>query len=146
VNGGVWSSAMQRPDLERLRHAVLHLHKAIVDDVRGQLERVEGRLTPHAFLDRLMHDPDLAWLKPLSAVIVAMDEWLEGDAAGGATADDAAAAPAPEPADDLAAELRRLLVPDAAGDGFARRYAALLQDSPAIVLAHAGVVRALPPA
>lgn len=135
---------MQRPDLERLRHAVLHLHKAIVDDVRGQLERVEGRLTPHAFLDRLMHDPDLAWLKPLSAVIVAMDEWLEGDAAGGATADDAEAAAAP--ADDLAAELRRLLVPDAAGDGFARRYAALLQDSPAIVLAHAGVVRALPPA
>lgn len=135
---------MQRPDLERLRHAVLHLHKAIVDDVRGQLERVEGRLTPHAFLDRLMHDPALAWLKPLSAVIVAMDEWLEGDAAGGAT--DAAAAAAPEPADDLAAELRRLLVADAAGDGFQRRYAALLQDSPAIVLAHAGVVRALPPA
>lgn len=119
---------MQRHELERLRHEVLHLHKALVDDAREAVERLEGRLTPHAFLDRLMHDPALAWLKPLSALIVAMDESLDDDAAG---------------ADDLADELRRLLVPDDLGDDFQRTYADRLQRNPAIVMTHAAALRAL---
>lgn len=123
---------MDRRQLEALRHAVLHLHKALVDDAREQVERAEGRLTPHQFLERLMHDPALAWLSPMSQLIVAMDEWLD--------AADAEAATAAE----LAAELRGLLAPDAAGDAFQREYADRLQQSPAVVLAHAATLRVLP--
>ncbi|HVV86190.1 MAG TPA: hypothetical protein VHE35_24210 [Kofleriaceae bacterium] len=125
---------MQRREVEQLRVQVLHLHKALVDDARVEVERVEGRLTPHTFLDRLLHDPAFAWLKPLSALIVAFDEWLDDEAAE------------PAAAAELAGELRRLLVPDAAGDPFQQRYAELLPRNPAIVLAHAAALRAAPAA
>ena len=124
---------MDRPRLERLRLHVLHLHKALVDDARAALERTEGRLSAHQLLEHLLHDPDFGWLKPLSAVIVAMDEWLDA-----ADAD-------PAMPIELAAELRRLLVAEPAGDAFQRRYADLLQHSPAVILAHAAVTRALGP-
>ena len=123
---------MQRRAFEQLRHQILHLHKALIDDARIQVERVDGRLTAHQFFDRLVNDPALAWLGPLTAVIVAMDEWL----------DDAEATAAA--AGELAAEVARLLVPADDGDAFQRRYAELLQREPAIVMAHAAARRALP--
>ena len=122
--------AMLRAELETVRHRLLHLHKVIVDAERADVERLEGRLTGHQFLDRLLHDPQFAWLKPLSALIVAMDQWLDD--------------PEPTDATELADELRRLLVPAADGDAFQRRYADLLQLHPAIILAHAAVRAALP--
>ena len=121
---------MQRADLERLRLQVLHLHKAMIDVEREDLERLEGRLTGHQFLDRLLHDPAFAWLKPLSATIVAFDELLDAE-------------PDPDAAGALIDEVRRLLVPDPAGDAFARRYTDLLQH-PTIILAHAATTAALP--
>ena len=123
---------MQRPELANLRLHVLHLHKALIDDARIQIERVDGRLTAHQFWDRLISDPALGWLGPLTALIVAMDEWL--DDADATTADAAA----------LAAEVARLLMPADDGDPFQRRYAELLQRDPAIVMAHAAARRALP--
>ncbi len=123
---------MQRPELANLRLHVLHLHKALIDDARIQIERVDGRLTAHQFWDRLISDPALGWLGPLTALIVAMDEWLDD---ADATAADAGA---------LAAEVARLLMPADDGDPFQRRYAELLQRDPAIVMAHAAARRALP--
>jgi hypothetical protein len=123
---------MQRAEFEHLRHHVLHLHKALIDDARVQVERVEGRLTAHEFFQRLTSDPALAWLAPLTQLIVAMDEWL----------DDAEATTAA--AVELAAEVARLLVPADDGDRFQRQYAELLQRAPAVVLAHAAVGPALP--
>ena len=122
--------AVQRADLEALRLHVLHLHKAIVDSEREDLERLEGRLTGHQFLDRLLHDPAFTWLKPLSASLVAFDEYLDAEAD-------------PSTAAALIDELRALLVPDPAGDDFARRYADLLQ-RPTIILAHAAATASLP--
>ena len=123
---------MQRAELEHLRHHVLHLHKALIDDARIQVERLEGRLTAHQFFERLTSDPALAWLRPLTQVIVAMDEWL----------DDAEATAAA--AVELAAEVARLMVPADDGERFQQQYAVLLQREPAVVLAHAAVGRALP--
>lgn len=123
---------MQRAELEHLRHHVLHLHKAMIDDARIQVERLEGRLTPHQFFDRLVNDPELGWLVPLTQLIVAMDEWLDDADATGAAAT------------ELAAEVARLLVPAVDGDRFQRRYAELMQREPAVVLAHAAVGRTLP--
>lgn len=122
---------MKRPQLERVRTEILHLHKAIIDDARTDIERVEGRQAPHRFVERLMIDPAFAWLRPLSAVIVAMDEWLDARDAEAAVAD------------ALADELRTLLVPDASGGAFQQRYAELLARSPTIILAHAAAIRVL---
>ncbi|HVK76562.1 MAG TPA: hypothetical protein VM734_24720 [Kofleriaceae bacterium] len=122
---------MQRADLEDLRHRLVRLHKTLIDVAREDLERIHGRLTPHELLHMLTTEAELAWLRPLSAVIVRMDEWL-----------DAAEPPAGE--DDAAiAELRRLLTPDPDGDDFQRRYVVLLQRSPDVVIAHAATTRAL---
>lgn len=123
---------MQRAELEHLRHHVLHLHKALIDDARIEVERREGRLSAHQFFERLTSDPALAWLAPLTQLIVAMDEWLDD-----AEATSAAAV-------ELAAEVARLLVPADDGDRFQRQYAVLMQREPAVVLAHAAVGRALP--
>jgi hypothetical protein len=122
---------MDRARVAAIRIEVLHLHKAIIDIEREVVERVEGRLTPHEFLERLMHDESFAWLKLMSAVIVGLDEWLDDTAADEAGAD------------AYVEELRRLLAPDPAGDHFQRRYAELLQSSPAVVMAHSAVTRAL---
>lgn len=122
---------MDRHRLERIRHEALHLHKLIVDDARAATERVEGRLTAHQFLDRLLHDAAFAWLKPLSELIVAMDEWLDTTEAE------------PALAVELVDTLRVVLTPDPAGDLFQQRYGALLQDNPAVVLAHAATLRTL---
>lgn len=130
---GVWWRAMQRRQLERVRLDVLHLHKAIIDDAREQAERVEGRISAHLFVDRLMTDPAFAWLRPLNAMIVAMDEWLDARDAE------------PEVAAGLAGELRQMLAPDPEGDAFQRQYHDLLQRNPTIILAHAAAVRLLGP-
>lgn len=122
---------MDRNGVVQLRHEVLHLHKALVEVEREDLERREGRLTPHQFLDRLLHDEAYAWMKQLSALIIGLDEWLDDPAA------------APDAADEYIAALRQMVQPDPAGDAFQQRYAARMQTSPAVVMAHAAVVRAL---
>jgi hypothetical protein len=121
---------MDRPRVEALRIVVLELHKVLVDVEREGVERREGRLTPQQFLERLLHDEVHAWLKSMSAVIVGFDEWL--DDPDGAIA-----------ADGYVDELRRMIVPDPAGDSFQRRYAELMQDRSDVIMAHAAVLRAL---
>ena len=118
------------PALEPVRHALLHLHKTMIDVAREDLERVEGRLTPHELLRRLMEDPALAWMRQLSELIVRMDEWLDEPAGD-------------EVADALIAVTRSMLAPGEDTDVFAVNYLELLQRSPDVVVAHGEVMRAL---
>jgi hypothetical protein len=113
-------------DLAAVRARLLDLHKALVDHSRADYERTRGRLSDGDFLQVLVEDPAFAWLAPLTALIVRLDE-LEGDAL---------------PA-EYVTEIRRLVKPDEAGRPFQRRYHAILQAAPDALVAHGAVMRAL---
>jgi hypothetical protein len=124
-----------RKRLEDVRHALLVLHKALVDSERITYEQTVGAIpSPNHFLQLLMTDPWFAWLQPLSQLIVSLDESLE----------------AKEPLTDaeIAAAIKQtrvLLAPSEAGDGFSRHYFEALQREPDVVMAHGEVIKLLGP-
>ena len=121
-------------ELRGLRHALLRLHKALVDSERVTYERVQGRVaTKGELLQLVIHDSWFVWLRPVSELIVRLDGLLEGD-------EPAIAAEGPS----VIGEVRELLTPAEGGPGFATHYFEALQRDPAVVLAHADVMRALP--
>jgi len=119
--------------LQDVRHALLALHRAVLEAERQVYERTHGRQTAGQFLDAVIHAADLAWLQPMTAAIVRLDEELEGTARDASREDD-----------DVVQQLRGLLRPDPEGSVFQQRYAEVLQRSPEAVLAHGALVRMLP--
>lgn len=120
-----------RQRLTELRHALLKLHKALVDSERVGYEKTMGQIkSPNHFLQLLTSDPWFAWLQPLSQLIVTMDEAL--DAKEPLTA---------AKVDALVHQSKLLLVASENSDGFSGHYHAALQRDPDVVLAHAEVVK-----
>jgi hypothetical protein len=112
--------------MDELRRRLLELHKVLVDVEREGYERGRGRMTDGEFLKALIDDPAFAWLGPLTALIVRLDE-LEADPVPG----------------EYRAQIKRLLKPDDLGVAFQRRYHELLQKSPDALVAHGAVMRLL---
>jgi hypothetical protein len=120
-----------RQRLTELRHALLKLHKALVDSERVGYEKTMGQIpSPNHFLQLLTKDPWFAWLHPLSQLIVAMDEAL-----------DAEEPLTPDKVDALVRQSDLLLVVQESSDGFSGHYYQALQRDPDVVLAHAEVVK-----
>lgn len=126
-------SALRQPLLD-LRHSLLDLHKKLIESERAVYEANIGRIeSPHHFFQLLTHDPWFAWLRPVSQLIVAIDEALD----------------AQEPltsanVDALINESVFLLIPAKSGGEFGERYVAALQRDPQVVLAHAQVAKRIP--
>jgi hypothetical protein len=118
----------ERQLLTDLRRALLHLHKTLLDWERADYEITHGRMEPMQALQLIYNHQQFAWLRPMSGLIVRIDEAL----------DDA------EPVDvvPLMSDAQRLTSP-AAGSGHAARYHAALQELPDAVLAHGQVVALL---
>ena len=93
--------------LQDVRHALLALHRAVLEAERQVYERTHGRQTAGQFLDAVIHAADLAWLQPMTAAIVRLDEELEGTARDASREDD-----------DVVQQLRGLLRPDPEGASF----------------------------
>lgn len=73
-------AAAVRRHVRDVRHALLVLHKKLLDAERARYERANGRVPgPGALLQLVLSDPWFAWLRPLSAFVVQVDERLEGD-------------------------------------------------------------------
>lgn len=122
--------------LQRVRDALLPLHKTLVDSERVSYEQAIGPIPSSThFLKLLTSDPWFAWLHPLSLLIVAMDEAVE-EKDGELTA---------EAAEGLVQRTRKLLVASEEGDGFPRSYFEALQRDPDVVFAHARVAELLRP-
>jgi hypothetical protein len=120
-----------RQPLQELRDALLALHKALIDSERAVYETKVGPIdSPHHFLQLLSSDPWFAWLRPVSQLIVAMDEAL-----------DAEEPLTSESVDVLMNESVFLLMPAERGGEFGERYIAALQRDPHVVLAHAQVAK-----
>lgn len=118
-----------RQRLRKLRGALLHLHKALLDDERAAYERLHGRKTSGEMLQLVIHDEQFAWLRPISELIVRIDEMLDSEETGTAAS-----------ASNLIAQTRALLVPGETGDTFGQKYYAALQNEPDVVLMHREVM------
>ena len=119
-------------DLREVQPALIRLHKALLDAERRQLEGVHGRLSGPEFLQLISDPVRYGWLKPFSHLILAVDDVLEPK-------EDTHP---PEPAEVLA-DARALLAPPQDDSPFGRRYLALMQRDPTLVMAHAPVVKLL---
>lgn len=109
--------------MDALRAALLSLHKAVLAAERRQYERVHGRLTGAEFLQIVSDPVRYGWLKPFTAVILALDD---DDYEG-----------------DVAADARELLKPPKADTPFGRRYLSLMQREPGLVVEHRNATRLL---
>jgi hypothetical protein len=124
-----------RQSVERLREALLRLHKALIDSERTSYEQTVGKIeSPYQFLQLVTRDPWFAWLQPFSQLIVSIDEAVDSE----------------EPmtqaqVEAFTKEAGALLIPSDVGDGFSKHYFEAMQRDPDVVLAHGelmGVVRA----
>ena len=113
-----------------LRTALLHLHKTLIDWQRAEYEMDHGPMATTQLLQVIFSDEAFAWLRPMSGLIVAIDEALE-------------AKPPESPSTaPLIAQARELASP-AAGTVYSTRYRAALQELPDAVLAHRDLVTLL---
>lgn len=71
---------MSNAQIDAARESLLALHKTLLDTVRIEYEREHGRVeNAGALLQLVVGDPAFDWLRPLSQLIVAIDE-LEPEA------------------------------------------------------------------
>jgi len=132
--GDLKGDALPEPEISRLRDLrlkLLHLHKSLLELERVNFEKTFGRVTSGELLQLVINHAQFAWLRMISALVVEIDEMLNGD----------------EPAtlSDVARLLAqaRLLFTSSANEEFHQKYQAALQHEPAVVMAHSGLVKML---
>jgi len=108
------------------------LHKALLEWERTQYERTHGQVAKGELLRVIVSDPQFAWLRPVSELIVRIDETLDAETPATAAEFDA-----------IVAQARRLIAPDETGRPFEQRYLAALQEMPDVVIAHGAVTAVL---
>jgi hypothetical protein len=119
--------------LIELRNALLRLHKTLLDNERYEYEQVHAPIgPPAAYLELVLNDPWFAWLRPMSGLVVRIDEALD----------------AKEPATDaevrkLIEDVRTLVKPSEGAAEFQRHYYEALQRDTNSILAHAEVSKLL---
>jgi len=117
-------------DRERLRDlsaGLVRLHALLLDRERRAYEARHGPVGSWELLQLLLHDEQFAWLRSLSTLMAQIDALVDTD-------EPVAAADA----QGLMREAYRLL---SSGDrgAFQDKYRAALQDSPDVVMTHAGI-------
>ena len=115
-----------------LRKSLLHLHKTLLDWERAAYERVHGRVSSTELLKATMEDPQFAWLRPISELIVRIDEAVDTEAENG-----------PVDVTAIVARARAATAADEAGTAHAQRYHTALQEHPDAVFAHRDVASVL---
>lgn len=120
--------------LNDLHHALLALHKTLLERQRLWYERDHGRVESGGqLLQLLAYDPAFAWLRVLSVFIVQIDERLE----------DKDSPLTSEGAKRLIDEARGLFVGKEGGEEYQTNYSRALQESPDAVIAQSRVARLL---
>ena len=115
-----------RNRLDAAHGALLRVHKAIIDHERVRYERQHGSVGGAVeFLQIVIRDPWFAWLRPISELIVQIDEFT------------ASKEPTdPKNGEALLTQARDLLVPSETGDEFRRNYHRAVQESPDVAMMH----------
>jgi hypothetical protein len=124
----------ERTTLQTAQQALLHAHKAILEEERRRYELAHGRVpSAMAFLQLLLNDPWFAWIRPISGLAAQMDEALFAKPGEFAI-----------PVVTLLEEARFLLTPREDGDELPRRYFQMIQSSAAVATAHAEALKVWP--
>lgn len=120
-----------RTRLESAREALLDVHKALLDEERAGYERTQGAIDgSYYFLQLVIGDPWFAWLRPMSGLVVAIDEQLTSREVV-----------PPADAEFLLGRARALLTPVENEEGFGGRFHQSLQSAPAVALRHAEAMK-----
>ncbi|MBV8550051.1 MAG: hypothetical protein JOY54_02040 [Acidobacteriaceae bacterium] len=121
-----------RAKLTEVRQSLLDLHKALLDSERTAYEIVHGPIgSPGAFLQLLINDNWFAWLRPITTLLVQIDETLA-----------AKKPPATErDFEQLITDTKALLSASRAADEFWARYAAVVERDPGVAKLHAEMER-----
>jgi hypothetical protein len=129
--------ATDTPDPGRLRHALLELHRTLLDAQRIRYERENGRIESRGeLLDLVLRDASFEWLRVLSALIARLDELTAVD-----KVDDKNG--------DVSAEIRgvidklRTLVRFEGNSGFTDPYREIIEAVPDALVAHVQLSRLL---
>ena len=117
--------------LRDLRLKLLHLHKSLLDTERHSFEKMFGRVNSGELLQLVINHTQFAWLRMISALVVEIDEKLNAEEP--ATSSDM---------QNLLTQARLLFTLPENGD-FRQKYQAALQHEPAVVMAHAEVMKLL---
>jgi hypothetical protein len=122
-----------RQRLTDLRDGLLRLHKTLLDSETAIYDREIQRITSSGqLLDLVLNDPQFAWLRELSQMVVVIDEMLDDEEPV-----------TDEIADQLVLRARVLLTPAEAKNSFREHYLEALQRDPDAVMAHAEMGRLL---
>ncbi len=121
-----------RLGLEAISRALQELHKQILEVEAPQIPGRQGLV----LLDRLINDPEWAWLRTLSMLIADLDEALSDPAE-----------PTPETAAAYVGRVRALVfgLGESSDEQFLERYRPLLQESAALASAHGELKRRVDP-
>ena len=118
--------------LDKLRRALLQLHKALLDAQRIRYERENGRVESRGeLLALVLEDASFEWLRVLSALIARLDELAEADDKDSRT--------------EMRGVIARLrtLVRFEGNDGFTGPYREIVEAVPDALVAHVQLSRLL---
>src|SRR5215218_3075994 len=105
------ATPVEREQLNTVRNALLALHKILLELERQRYERTNGRINDmFQLLNLTINDAAFAWLRPLSSLIVQIDEKL----------DDKDEPMTSEQASAMRKEIRELLSANQTGSDFQR--------------------------
>ncbi|MGZ5100700.1 MAG: hypothetical protein ACXWGX_08215 [Usitatibacter sp.] len=126
------SDKIQLAKFDELRHALLELHKSMLDAQRVRYQRDHGRIgSAGEFLGIVLEHPEFGWIRELSALIAQLDEWrdLSGEASG-------------QDLGPITDALRKLIK---AGEGtdFSRKYWEMAEANPDVLVGHVKLWRLL---
>ncbi len=131
INGNAMT-ATDTSNHDKLRRALLELHKALLDAQRVRYERENGRVESRGeLLDLVLQDASFEWLRVLSALIARFDELAEVDGK------------------DVSGEMRgvidrlRTLVRFEGNSGFTGPYREIVEAVPDALVAHVQLSRLL---
>ena len=126
--GGKESPAHQ--ELIALRHALLRVHKELLELERRDYERQYGRVSTGELFRLVLDHPQFAWLHSISEFVVRLDELLDGEEPV-----------TPGEVRSLFSVASKMFTPSETGDALQKKYFAALQRDPAVVLEHAALTR-----
>jgi hypothetical protein len=119
--------------LRTLSGALQEVHRSLMETAQYQYELASGPVRSRGeLLDLLLHDEAFAWLRPLSGLIVEIDELAARD-------------PAPTPTETAAMGtlVQAFTSSSDDPDAFGSRYVGLLTSEPRVAMSHVGLRDAL---